>query len=69
MYDNEVKLDNEQTTEEGQIIEVPEVIRVKSGNSFESGLLFGLGFGLAMILYGLIFWVLIGKILEAGLRP
>jgi len=54
MNDNEVKLDTQQTKEEGQIIEVPEVIRVKGGSSFETGLVFGLGFWLAFILYGLI---------------
>ncbi len=55
MSDNREILENEATGEEGQIIEVPEVIRVKSGNSFVTGLIFGLGFWLAFILYGLIF--------------
>jgi len=48
----------EQIEREAEVIEYPqrppEVVKVRPLDSFVSGLFFGLGFGLAVIVYGLI---------------
>ena len=68
MSDKEVTLENEIPGGDERIIGVPGIIGVKIVNQFETGLLFGLGFCLAVVLYGLIIGFIVKAIIEEGLR-
>jgi len=69
MSDNEQLQEIRIPMEEGQIIKSIEISGARIRNSFETGLLFGLGFGLAVILYGLIWVIVVKQFLSAVFMP